>query len=121
MIIAGKCQQQNKLKERNRFWAMAAIYDVEAHKMISSALVRLSALMMEQGDWKRATRYAQEASKRAVFYRARSQNYELSPILEKCLAHEKSVRKRNFTIFTSLIGVLTVLAGSFWIGMKNNK
>ena len=121
MIIAGKCQQQNELKERNRFWAIAAVYDVEAHKMISSALVRLATLMMEQGDWERATRYAQEASKRAVFYRARSQNYELSPILEKCLAHEKSVRKRNFTIFTSLIGVLAVLAGGFWIGMKKNK
>lgn len=121
MIIAGKCQQQNELKERNRYWAIAAVYDVEAHKMISSALVRLATLMMEQGDWERATRYAQEASKRAVFYRARSQNYELSPILEKCLAHEKSVRKRNFTIFTSLIGVLAVLAGGFWIGMKKNK
>ena len=82
MIIAGKCQQQNELKERNKYWAIAAIYDVEAHKMISSALVRLATLMMEQGDWERATRYAQEASKRAVFYRARSQNYELSPILE---------------------------------------
>lgn len=121
MIIAGKCQQQNELKERNRYWAIAAIYDVEAHKMISSALVRLATLMMEQGDWERATRYAQEASKRAIFYRARSQNYELSPILEKCLAHEKSVRKRNFTIFTSLVGVLAVLAGGFWIGMKKNK
>ena len=67
MIIAGKCQQQNELKERNRFWVLAAIYDVEAHKMISPSLVRLSALMMEQGDWKRAARYAQEASKRAIF------------------------------------------------------
>lgn len=121
MIIAGKCQQQNKLKERNRFWAMAAIYDVEAHKMISSALVRLSALMMEQGDWKRATRYAQEASKRAVFYRARSQNYEVSPILEKCLAHEKAVLKRNLAIFGSLIVVLAVLASIFWMEMKKNK
>lgn len=121
MIIAGKCQQQNELKERNRFWAMAAIYDVEAHKMTSSALIRLSALMMEQGDWERATRYAQEASKRAIFYRARSQNYEVAPILEKCLAHEKAVRKRNLIIFSSLIGALAVLASGLWMGMKKNE
>lgn len=121
MIIAGKCQQQNKLEERNRFWAMAAIYDVEVHKMTSSALVRLATLMMDRGDWKRATRYAQEASKRAIFYRARSQSYELSPILEKCLAHEKAIRKRNLVIFSSLVGVLAVLAGGLWMGMKKNK
>lgn len=121
MIIAGKCQQQNELKERNRFWAMAAIYDVEAHKMTSSALIRLSALMMELGDWERATRYAQEASKRAIFYRARSQNYEVAPILEKCLAHEKAVRKRNLIIFSSLIGALAVLASGLWMGMKKNE
>ena len=74
---------------------MAAIYDVEANKMNSSALVRLASLMMEQGDWERAARYAQEASKRAFFYKASSLNYELTPILEKCLIYEKATRKRN--------------------------
>lgn len=121
MIIAGKCQQQNELKERNRFWAISAIYDVEGHNMICSSLVRLATLMIENGDWVRATRYAQEASKRAIHYRARSQSYELSKILEKCLDHEMAVRKRNSVILGSVIVMLILFVGGFWMEMIKNK
>lgn len=119
MIIANKCQQQNALEERNRNWALAAIYDVEAHKMISTALIRLAALMVEQKDWERASRYAEHAYRRTAFYQARLQAYELAPILEQCMLHEKQLRKKTFLLYGSLTAAL--LLAAVFLFIRNRK
>lgn len=90
MILADKYHQQNKLDERNRYWTLAAIYDIEANKMFSTALIKVATLMAEQEQWERASKYASCALHRAIFYRARSNTYELAPILEQCILHEKN-------------------------------
>lgn len=122
MILAGKYHQQNKLDERDRYWALAAIYDIEANKMFSTALIKLATLMAEQGQWNRASKYAQCALQRAKFYRARSNAYELAPILEQCMLHEKKQSKtRTLLAITVTVILLLTISISFFLIRKYKK
>lgn len=121
MILADKYHQQNKLDERNRYWTMAAIYDIEANKMFSTALIKVAALMAEQEQWERASAYARFALQRAKFYRARSNTYELSPILEQCLLHEeKKSRTKGFLAIT-VVSLLLLTTGIFYLIIRKNR
>lgn len=122
MILADKYHQQNKLDERNRYWTLAAIYDIEANKMFSTALIKVATLMAEQEQWERASKYASCALHRAIFYRARSNTYELAPILEQCMLHEKKQSNtRALLAITATVILLLTIGMSFLFIRKYRK
>lgn len=96
VTISNKYQKLNNSRMRDYYWAVSAIHNIRACRMDNEALLRLAQLMADEGDWERASRYAEVAERQAGFYKSRSRQMELQGLLAKLRAHEQhSLRQRT--------------------------
>lgn len=112
VIISNKYQLISKEEERNRFWAISAIYNLKACRMDNEALIRLANLLYEKNDLQRASSYLEAAKEQAIFYNARSRIMEIFPLIDRelTLSHKKIKQQQLYLrISLSLLIVITIL------------
>lgn len=112
VIISNKYQLISKEEERNRFWAISALYNLRACRMDNEALIRLANLLYERKDLQRASSYLQVAKEQALFYNARSRIMEIFPLIDRelTLSHKKMEQQQQYLrISISLLIVITIL------------
>ena len=88
VTISNKYQKLNNIRLRDYYWIVSAIHNIRACRMDNEALLRLAQLKADEGDWRRAVRYAGLVERQAGFFKSRSRQMELQGLLAKLRTHE---------------------------------
>lgn len=117
IVISNKYSLIKNIRNRNYWWAVAAIHAIQNVQYEFEPLIRLAASLEEMGDYERAERYAQVAFENAQTFNTRIRKSEVAPVLSECLhyksnlyntvLHENKLWKIGFLILSIVIIMLT--------------